>query len=127
MKTDYIYNIPAGRELDALIAEHVMMYKDIHWNDQHTDCYYWENNIKMGADTIVPIYSRNMMYAWEVVEKMGPYKLEIVRRGIVGSSEIETNHKATFWHGMMGFPVVAETAPLAICRAALLTMTYKLE
>src|SRR4030042_6402550 len=111
MKTDYIYDMPAGRELDALIAEKVMGL-----NLKHLPAVYEERYTSDGKDGwsgfVCPRcrypqdmldgpccqqYSTNIFAAWEVVEKMGAYKLETVFRSIIRSSTIETKHRATFW------------------------------
>ena len=122
MKTDYIYNMPAGEELDILVAEKVMAFTisktDLHGRPGNFVTY------NKGVTQIcysVPHYSTNISEAWRIVEKMGPYKLESMH-----NSE-KSWHKATFWRGMVGFPVNADTVPLAICRSALLAMTYKLD
>jgi hypothetical protein len=136
MKTDYIYDMPAGKDLDILIAEKVMMLCVHNWAFIPTDdeggvgrtcqkCHmeFWGLN--------PPIYGGSygsystgtgIGVAWEVVEKMGPsYELKAIHH------PSGTVHRATFWHGMTGFPVEAETPRLAICRSALLAMTYSLE
>lgn len=143
MKTDYIYDISAGRELDALIAEHVMgwIYSDA-WKQLvpfgHADPPLWSEwewdidkaeftkhpvNMMSGVSyrgdkPYIPEYSTDIAKAWEVVEKMGSYKIETMHHAN------GTKHRVSFWNGMMGFPVEAETAPLAICRSALLAMTH---
>lgn len=134
MKTDYIENMPAGRELDILIAEKVMGEPKPTYTHEHVDvfsivysegkswcCYpdFFKGDI---CEWSPKPFSSSILLAWEVVEKMGPsYELKAIHH------PSGTVHRATFWRGMMGFPVEAETAPLAICRSALLTTTYKLE
>jgi hypothetical protein len=129
-----IFNLPAGEELDKMVAIKVMGWK---WVTRPPSVPQWspidgmpairrylippdETKRKyipsMMSPFRIPKYSSDISAAWKVVEKMGAYKLEIVYRSN------ETKHKATFWHEMMGYPVEAETAPLAICRAALLTV-----
>jgi hypothetical protein len=134
MKTDYIYHMPAGKDLDILIAEEVMGlcahdWKLIPHEDDDGVCRICQKCHLEFWGLCPPIYgchygsySTDISAAWEVLEKMGSsYELKSIHH------PSGTVHKATFWRGMMGFPVEAETAPLAICRSALLTMTYKLE
>lgn len=131
MKTDYIYKIPAGKELDGLIADRVMYWNQNHEINECEDKWYSYCNIcgyeprfeKIipGSCKGYPRYSVDISSAWEVVEKMGPsYELKSIHHSS------GTVHRATFWRGMMGFSVEAETAPLAICRAALLAIEYEL-
>ncbi len=97
--------VQPGRELDALIAENVMGLKHSCLDGNHTLCG-------------VKSYSTDISAAWEVVEKLvvgrevgldrwpgSKLWLIIVREGNL--------LKARLW---------AETAPLAICRAALKTV-----
>jgi hypothetical protein len=132
MKTNYIYDMPAGKEMDILVAEKVMGLCAHDWklipNDDDGVCRICQKCHLEFWGLRPPVYgahygsySTDITAAWEVLEKMGSYKLRTVH-----TSE-ETKHEATFWRGMMGFPVKAETAPLAICRSALLAITYKLE
>jgi len=96
-----VNSMPAGPELDALVAEKVMGYTS------------WAFG--------VPRYSTSLEAAWEVVEKMkpvwkhfnlsyGPYL--VVNGGLRDGWQMEP-----IW----GSPICGygETAPLAICRAAI--------
>lgn len=95
--------MPAGPEMDALVAEKVMRY--INW--------------AFG----VPRYSESLDAAWEVVERMksrwgefslkyGPYLVRDAK--LTDGWMLEPDNGSQF----SGF---GETAPLAICRAALKT------
>ena len=107
MTHDEILNMPAGREMDALIAEKVT---------KTTTCPYWGSEV---AET-VPHYSTDISAAWEVVEKM--------------SSKFIGLHKMKFAEGKWFALyldksnddceeiVEAETPMLAICLAALLSV-----
>jgi hypothetical protein len=98
--------MPAGREMDGLVAEGVYGYKregERRWN---TGKGFWVNDI--------PRYSTDIASAWFVVNKLylvvgrvhpgDPNSLWVATRG---------------WDSYDGRDSVGETAPLAICRAAL--------
>jgi hypothetical protein len=85
--------IPAGRELDVLVGEYVFGWKSI--------------------SPDVPKFSTDVSAAWEVVNKFSPLHLFILERD---PNDLEWNCSFNAKHGI-GF---ADTAPLAICRAALL-------
>lgn len=91
-----IHTIPAGRELDALVAEKVMGIGKLEF-----DAYYGPQHR----------YSTDIAAAWEVVEKLAK-PLKVVWTGKVWVCEV------------FGEPCSQEagTAPLAICRAALKVM-----
>ena len=104
----------AGRELDALmhkeVFEHELEMCPIH--HRHTCC-----------GRSLPNYSTQIADAWLVVEKMG--KLQMQRH--VGPSmlhrlrECATKGWGVIWCSDFGYTqeVFADTAPLAICLAAL--------
>lgn len=95
--------IPAGRELDLLVAEHVMGWK-IH------PCGTYEVDGSMSRHSTAFHPSTDIRHAWEVVERI---PVDVLLR------------KGSPWclceilHGPI---VTAETMPLAICRAALLAV-----
>lgn len=90
-----ISSLPASRELDALVAEHVM--------HQPIDKFA----LAQGVLYNIPPYSTSIAAAWEVVEKLA----------VVGSAVLK---KENGWICVLGLETAdANTAPLAICRAAL--------
>jgi hypothetical protein len=130
---EQILAMPAGREMDALVAERVMEIR-VYWHH-----YYLTGDGKLtkcgpflnGQDSCESVnrkvagYSTDISAAWRVVEKM---------RDALGHWElahhIDDPRKcyAEFggeyepydgWHTCKGC-ALADTAPLAICRAALL-------
>lgn len=131
MKRDKILNLPAGRDMDVLIAKKVMGWKKL---DKRT---FWEDfastNWNMAgswtgrppgypSDKLaeVPQYSRNITWAWKVRDAMEA-------RGHTFALEdgCIPEWSAAFY--LKGDPLVwvhcaADEAPLAICRAALLAM-----
>lgn len=128
-----IREMKAGRELDALVAEMVMGFNII---DQG-----YEDLPKLGIyndkarESIVKLYphmdknlakikpySTNMAEAWEILNKFDFFKLE--NMGCNDKKYHATLHVHLF--GRYTFiDEFAETAPLAICRAALLAMEDK--
>lgn len=96
----------AGRELDALVADKIMglkVYGQFHENDR-------------GVRIHVPRYSTNIEDAWKVVEKM-----ENTHRFSLHRTVKENGWQVIFWDIETDAhrSLVAETAPLAICLAAL--------
>lgn len=117
MTKDEILKMEAGRELDALVADRVMGWKStggrhlawekgnglITWEDSS-----WGNGFRPSTE----IYA-----AWEVVEKFfrkGTQTLIIGCRGRAFSFRC-------YWNGNRG-EAIADSAPLAICRAALMAV-----
>lgn len=119
----------AGRELDALIAERVMGLNPVKnsnpynmiftrrrdWVDM--DDYYYEGEDD-GYHFVdeVPHYSTDIAAAWKVVEHMKADGWQCHMRGWVNSNDWQCG----FVHpgGQMSWNT-ADTAPLAICCAAL--------
>lgn len=129
MTEDEIRNLPAGDEMDARVAEDVMGWHRNEnggypcWNDAegrfqcgipHTD---WEDDEDFHLLRWHP--SESILWAWEVVEKLERDNLcmTILNDGSCWSVFIYNEHKVTMAYAN------ADTAPLAICRAALLTVS----
>jgi O-glycosyl hydrolase len=110
MKTrDEILNMPAGREMDELVATRVMGW-DVHPHATH----YIRNDGKNVYFVICGEFepSSDIAAAWQVVEKMTDGETP-------NDCEIHTTvrgWRCDFYRGS----ATAETAPLAICRAALI-------
>lgn len=119
-----ITSLPAGRELDALVAEKVMgwkwgaEYKTVDgnpvgwWEEPGSERLHW-GCYKLGEmPPTVPYYSTEIKDAWEVVErfKRDERQVQIGRHGQSWSVGLG---------GGWGFD---ESAPLAIVRAALRTV-----
>ena len=118
MTRDEILTMPAGREMDALIGDFVLVL-----TVDPTRCPYCAGDLWQGKDrsrctncsrwlySPYKQYSDEIESAWEVVEKM---------------KFISLNRHAVYWichfdDGQYEDIAQGETAPLAICRAALLT------
>lgn len=113
----------AGRELDALVAERVMgltSFKHDGYDGECAKCGFEWDPHRGGPGTACPIpdpYSTDIAAAWEVVEKLcaSGKGFTLEHPGFSpGTPDIHVF--ASF--GMSPY-MVAETAPLAICRAAL--------
>ena len=101
-----------GRELDALIAEKVM--------GQNTrglsGCGSWGCGCSSDPYPHLPKYSEDIAAAWRVVEKLdGTYEPVIERHGPGWTAWFDSNQA---W---------ADTAPLAICLAALKAVGVQVE
>lgn len=106
----------AGRELDALVAERVMG-----WTKTIVDNYPWQilppDATELKAKSC-PHYSTDIAAAWQVVEKLRQDRLYIE---IVSEAEYfrcEVNHYTPAAY-QFKTEQHADTAPLAICLAAL--------
>jgi len=100
----------AGPELDALIAERVFGWK---WHIRGGVCY--AEHDCFNAPDLWPIFSpsNNIAAAWEVVEKIATLKPHY---------DLSDGHCMIFYDepsGECAGSATGETAPLAICRAAL--------
>ena len=101
-------DMPAGRELDALVAEKVMGQETTEWTDGLGGT---------GVTFFAPVepYSTDIAAAWEVAEKLiqtlGIAVEQPFHDGIWRCTIFGLWPKKWVCHG--------ETAPLAICRAAL--------
>lgn len=119
MNTDEINELEAGRELDALIAEkifnrcvHVLTATPEPGIFKCRKCdaggFYFVTDYE-GRVVGVPRYSEDIRAALEIAEKLKAFSL--------------SRHSDGSWHcwhwNKTHIGAVAETAPLAICRAAL--------
>ena len=93
-----ILNMPAGREMDALVAK-MVTHNNYVFNNEH------------------PSYSTNIASAWEVVEKE-EHGFSLWVSGVRSAPLC----KAEIIIGDNRYGCYANTAPLAICRAALLAV-----
>ena len=105
--------IPAGKELDELIAEKVLGWKRMpHWwtpPGRATD----------GGFANPPAFSTDITAAWAVVEHYPEY-ISLHKRAYPNMLPYEVNIRAGagFPHNL--FIAEGETMPLAVCRTALL-------
>lgn len=73
MTRDEILAMPAGREMDALVAEHVMGLLNVH--KYNGEWIHTRNPIPFVGAPIVEYYSTDIAAAWEVVDKIMDPKL----------------------------------------------------
>jgi hypothetical protein len=107
MIKDEILKISASRETDFLIAEIVM----------NIDFGNHSKSIMRRSDTMIPHYSTDISAAWEIVEQIQKWDF------IVGcdTDYKDEQHYCELITDDSNYTAWAITAPLAICRAALLT------
>lgn len=100
------------RDIDALVADHVIKYRGYKHCD---DCY---------QEAVVPAYSSDIAAAWQVVEKVGPH----LKNGTLSIDfqvewDLDMWRAGWTWYGYDGpewvYDARSESAPLAICLAAL--------
>src|SRR4030042_3107738 len=128
MIRDEVLIMPAGREMDAFIAEYVMGIeilrtpKSAICNGCRVNMGTWavvEKNYHEWGDKVedVHLYSTDISAAWEVVEKSVDFELSRTIWSPHGwECGIRLNEEdSTIWGK-------GATAPLAICRAALLAV-----
>ncbi len=121
--------VEAGPELDALVAEKVMGCRVVHCRDgtyklrvpgsyDRVDFVTAE-----GARSACPKYSTDIAAAWEVMEKMAKegYKPCVGMNGHCWDATMRVDIATTTEDEWMS----ANTAPLAICRAALAAVESK--
>lgn len=111
MTREEILRMPAGREMDALIAEKVMG----HVVNKNAKLFTrWETEIGYSEGfTSLSRYSTDIRDAWEVVEKFPVFYFESCKELKEYFSMIGSDFESS---------ATAETAPLSICRSALLYM-----
>lgn len=121
----------AGRELNNLIAEKIFGHKVVHktWNKGLCHSYtigepdYYDSAGEMILHNPVPQYSEDMNEAWEVVKHIGQWKFSLtwewdIHKMVPYATAI---FDPVWIHRREKLFVKADTAPLAICLAALKT------
>jgi hypothetical protein len=116
--------MPAGREMDALVAEKIMGWA----KHPHTDSptFWWEGPTKSYLIGDLPHYSTDISNAWEVLEEMQSGIFSARQRFYQALNEqvdIQAGlpmgqHVA--WPAALG--MLCKVMPLAICRAALVSL-----
>lgn len=112
-----IDEMPAGREIDALILELIFEKKACHCKSDPSMCAFGPNHCLTCDGWMPRFHSTNIAAAWEVVEKLGQKELnffiESCKPHYNWWAQFVPHNKDDEVHGE------ADTAPLAICRAAL--------
>ena len=120
MTRDEILSMPAGLEMNAIVATHVMGAPEIIWEKWRDGERYPVIRYCPGDDVFhpVPSYSTDIAAAWQVMERLR-----------CDWSEIHLTYTPRGWYVLLADSFtgkkVTETgrqdsAPFAICRAALL-------
>jgi hypothetical protein len=107
-------DVQAGPELDALVAEKAMGWRDIAMDTGGI----WANQLVgyvHGRAQPVPPWSMDIAAAWLVVERFYSARIERLSDGEVYEAYLVTERDGANADGFARAP----TAPLAICRAAL--------
>jgi hypothetical protein len=119
MTKDEILNMPAGEEIDILIAREVF----------HSPELWFRGNVVRDKTKWYcgPSFSRDINATSELIDKMHQYEYQYTLRGYFMGVE---RHVATFDNQAWAdanplYKAHGDTAQLAICRAALLAMLGK--
>lgn len=119
-----------GRDLDAMVAQHVMGWIDVKmqpianaFGQKVMDEYCGQPSIGATLPVLVPRYSTMIQEAWPVIEKLRrehPFVGLISGKGPQGAQPwiCKVNKEGAF------FEERAETAPMAICLAALKSVGF---
>lgn len=124
-----IDDMPAGREMDALVAEKVMAWTSVRTGKKYDasdfDDLYGQSLGGFDWRCPVPGYSTDIAAAWKVVEylrkRKEPYGAQLDHIEERNQSEgiwvvqFCAKYNEAWWHAH----AYADTVPLAICRAAL--------
>lgn len=121
-------DMPAGPEMDRLVAEKVMGWaikrhyqpEGMIFHAREDDAIFVDGKMKWWANAWSP--STNIAHAWGVVEKMRQLSWKAFQ---LSSHDEGQRWGAIFMSGGMEARKVADTAPLAICRASLIAMESK--
>lgn len=117
MTRDEILGMEAGRELDALMAEKVMGYEHLPFPAVPAFQRPTEGGVEMLFE--LPHYSADIAAAWEIVEEVHRLGLNVsVWKGRLWCCGFYTKSETPQEMGHS----YSDTAPLAICRAALLAV-----
>lgn len=128
-----IENIPAGRDIDAWIAQEIIGLARIDLGS--ANCPYCGSEMWQGKDRArcsqcnewryspYKEYSAEISAAWEVVEKLHLMVRPSILSGNWVAMKFERVYLSGKWEGVG--EATADTAPLAICRAALLAILEK--
>lgn len=121
---DEILAEPAGPRLNAWVAEYIMGWPVVDGPERHTHAQFVQRNgehsvalqEEFGGTDFAWRPSIDIAAAWQVVEKMGCGTIGHYPRGLW------TAYFITQEDGILRHIAQAETAPLAICQAALLAV-----
>lgn len=110
---EQIQGMKAGRELDALVVEKVFN-KSI-TTTYGEDSVHTLDRLKVGY--LIQNYSTDIAAAWEVVEKLKEKGISIYVKAFLDTYCVEAHSVGSSIN-----KILADTAPEAICKAALLAI-----
>lgn len=120
----HIENLGAGRELDALIAEKIMGWKKAH--DPLEDRMFW---VDVSVDDVESVsfdyYADEWQPSTDIATAMRVAEKTKFKERMQRSLQLRWAYVHDRWaweFSIGGIWATAATAPLAICRAALLTL-----
>ena len=123
MTKEEILNMEPGLELDRLVAEWVMGWKEEHIEDDrwHINANFWCRGNEIGPQVQKWSPSTDIAAAWEVVEKLASQGIMVV---IESQGPLNNIYKVLFYRwGTNTIVGMAEgNICEAICRAALLAV-----
>lgn len=124
-------DLPPGRELDALVAEKVMGWTEVHFEAEWIHWYGSGEEVipantfgrhpQAIGDSIIPRYSTSIADAWKVVGQMRAHGYRLVLWTPL-DDDTRIHCTAQFENGHQNIDGEGESAPHAICRAALSTL-----
>lgn len=127
MNAVQVSELKAGHDLDALIAEKVFGWKNVHEHSFGNAGMYWVGDSPRGTMDRLPRYSKEISEAWRVVETLENHPMEYLTD--INRISNEGTKETLVWAARIRavgseryIYVDAETVPLAICRAALLAV-----
>ena len=118
-------DLSPGRELDAAVASKVMGWHDVKFQpianafgEKVLDEYAGHPPNDLLKNAIIPKYSSNIQFAWEVLEKLKTISVFAAVISAKGQPWVCKVNKDTAF-----VEERADAAPLAICKAALKAMS----
>ena len=114
MNAEDILKMEAGREMDLLVSKLIVSKKIPATSWHNGETIYYED-INENELRKMPDYSTDISAAWEVVKKLKEIS------AFVEVTLYDCGHNSCKLNPFKNIYVEADTAPLAICRAALLT------
>jgi len=113
MNQEEILNMPAGQDMDLLVAEEVLKLDSVGWNER-----FFHNRAKFSTDIRAAFeVAEKLSDKWDfaIVNNQNFGKYPDLHYGFRLQAIGEDSHIKTIF-------ALGETAPLAICRAALLAV-----
>jgi hypothetical protein len=113
-------NLKPGRELDQFVAEKVMGWKILsHWEPNVPKHLLDENQCEV-IPPLFKFYSTDINAAWQIVDYLKDWHFSLKRMSFYEKWHWEAYFKARP-------TVIGETAPHAICLAALMAIGHQID